>query len=55
MVDSHADGLCLFGDLPEREEQTDLLSVVQEKGVLGRLGFQESLQGLDGLFHLSET
>lgn len=52
MEDSHADGLCLSGDLPQGEEQADLLSVVQEQGVTGRLGFQESLQGLDGLFHL---
>lgn len=51
---SHADGLCHFGDLPEGEEQADLLSVVQEQRVTGRLGFQEGLQGLDGLLHLSD-
>lgn len=55
LVDSHADGLCVFGDLPEGEEQADLLGLVQEQGVTGRLGFQESLQSLDGLFHLTET
>lgn len=55
VVDSHADGLWLFGDLPEGEEQADLLSVVQEQVVTGRLGFQESLQSLNGLFHLAET
>ena len=55
LVDSHADGLRLFGDLPEGEEQADLLSVVQKQAVTGGLGFQESLQSLDGLFHLVET
>ncbi len=55
LVDSHADGLCVFGDLPEGEEQADLLGLVQEQGLTGRLGFQESLQSLDGLFHLTET
>lgn len=54
LVDSHADGLCRFGDLPEGEEHADLLSLVQEQGVTGRLGFQESLQSLDGLFDLAD-
>lgn len=54
MEDSHADGLCHFGDLPEGEEQADLLSVVQEQRLTGRLGFQEGLQGLDGLLHLAD-
>lgn len=54
-MDSHADGLCFRGDLPEGEEQADLLSVVQEQRVPGGLSFQESLQSLDGLFHLAET
>lgn len=54
LVDSHADGLCLFGDLPESEEQADLLSLVQEQRVTGGLGFQESLQSLNGLFHLED-
>ena len=51
--DSHADGLCLFRDPPEGEEQADLLSLIQEQRVIGGLGFQESLQGLNGLFHLT--
>lgn len=55
VVDSHADGLRVFGDLPEGEEQADLLTLVQEQGLAGGLGFQESLQSLDGLFHLAET
>jgi len=28
-VDSHADGLRLFGDLPEAEEQADMLGLLQ--------------------------
>lgn len=43
MWDSHADGLSLFGDLPQSEEQADVMSVVQEQSVAGGLGFQESL------------
>lgn len=54
MWDSHADGLSLLGDLPEGEEQADVLSVVQELRVAGGLGFQESLQSLNGLPHLAE-
>lgn len=54
-VDSHADGLCLFGDLPEGEEQADGVSLVQERDVRFGLGFLEGLQCLDGLFHLVET
>lgn len=52
VVDSHADSLCRLGDPPEGEEQADRLIFVREQGVGGRLGFQESLQGLDSLFHL---
>ncbi len=39
VVDSHADGLCLFRDLPESEEQVDRLSLVQQQGLRGRLSF----------------
>lgn len=53
--DSHANRLRLFWDLPECEEQADLLSLVQEQGLRSGLGFQESLQRLYGLFHLTET
>lgn len=55
LQNSHANCLGLFGDLPEREEQADLLSLVQEQGVTRGLSFQKSLQSLDGLFHLTET
>lgn len=54
-ADSHADGLRLFWDLPEGEEEADLLSVVQEQGVTRRFGFQESLQSLDSPFNLRHT
>lgn len=52
-LDSHADGLSLFGNPPQGEEQTDVLSVVQEQRASGGLGFQEGFQSLDGLFHLT--
>lgn len=53
VIDSHADGLRLFGDLPKGEEHTDPLGVVGEQRVLFRLGVQVGLQSLDGFFHLS--
>lgn len=37
--DSHADALCIFGDLPEGEQQADLLRLVQEQGGSGGLRF----------------
>lgn len=52
-LDSHADGLSLFGNPPQGEEQTDVLSVVQEQRASGGLGFQEGFQSLDGFFHLT--
>lgn len=53
--DSHTDGLCLFGDLPEGEEQRYLLTLFQKLRLRGGLGFQESLQSLDSFLHLKDA
>lgn len=52
---SHSNGLRLFGNLPQGQEQADLLGVVQKQLLSGGFGFKESLQGLNGLFHLKDA